>query len=326
MAELHNRARMATATTGTGTLTLATAIAGYASLDESGVQNGAVVSYVLEDGNDFEIGVGTYTASGTTLSRDTVTLSKISGTAGTSKINLSGSATVFLTARAEDLLISDDISTNVQAWDAQLDSLSSSSANGVSLVTAANYAAMRALLDLEAGTDFYSIAAADAAFQPLDSDLTAIAALTTAAYGRGLLEYSSDANFKAGVNLEIGTDVQAYSAVLDRAALAMTRQAVSTASSTLNIDLSSGWHVSLSLGHTITTFTVSNAPASGTLLKLTLDITSSGTFDISDYPGTVIWVGGSAPTITDTGVDTIILTSVDGGSNWRGYVGGQDFS
>lgn len=82
------------------------------------------------------------------------------------------------------------IGTNVQAWDAQLDSLSGASANGVSLVTAANYAAMRALLDLEAGTDFYSIAAADAAFlspaegnaayQPLDIDLTAIAALAPA--------------------------------------------------------------------------------------------------------------------------------------------------
>lgn len=55
------------------------------------------------------------------------------------------------------------------------------SANGASLVAAANYAAMRALLDLEAGTDFYSITAADAAFQPLDTDLTAIAGLTSAA-------------------------------------------------------------------------------------------------------------------------------------------------
>lgn len=54
-------------------------------------------------------------------------------------------------------------------------------ANGKSLVTAANYAAMRGLLDLEAGTDFYSISAADAAFQPVDADLTAIAALTSAA-------------------------------------------------------------------------------------------------------------------------------------------------
>ena len=38
------------------------------------------------------------------------------------------------------------------------------SANGQSLVSAANYAAMRGLLDLEAATDFYSIAAADSEF------------------------------------------------------------------------------------------------------------------------------------------------------------------
>lgn len=61
------------------------------------------------------------------------------------------------------------------------------SANGRSLV-ALTYANMRAALDLEAGTDFYSISAANAAFQPLDADLTSIAALTTTSYGRGLLE------------------------------------------------------------------------------------------------------------------------------------------
>lgn len=53
------------------------------------------------------------------------------------------------------------------------------SSYGKSLVTAANYAAMRALLDLEAGTDFLSPAAIAAAYQPLDSDLTALAALAS---------------------------------------------------------------------------------------------------------------------------------------------------
>lgn len=52
------------------------------------------------------------------------------------------------------------------------------SANVQSLLGGADYAAIRALLDLEAGTDFYSVAAANAAFQPLDSDLTTIAGLT----------------------------------------------------------------------------------------------------------------------------------------------------
>lgn len=55
-----------------------------------------------------------------------------------------------------------------------------SSANGRSLVSAADYAVMRALLDLEAGTDFYSKTAADAAFQPLDPELSAFAGLASA--------------------------------------------------------------------------------------------------------------------------------------------------
>lgn len=55
------------------------------------------------------------------------------------------------------------IGTNVQAWDAQLDTWATvtPSANGQSLVASANYASMRGLLDLEAGTDFYSISATD---------------------------------------------------------------------------------------------------------------------------------------------------------------------
>ena len=49
--------------------------------------------------------------------------------------------------------------------------LSDATANGRSLISAANYAAMRTLLDLEAGTDFYSIAAADSAFEAADADI-----------------------------------------------------------------------------------------------------------------------------------------------------------
>lgn len=68
------------------------------------------------------------------------------------------------------------IGTNVQAYDADLTTWAgvTPSANGQSLVSAANYAAMRALLDLEAGTDFYSIAAADSAFiSPSEIDTSA---------------------------------------------------------------------------------------------------------------------------------------------------------
>lgn len=98
MAKLYNLARMTTATTGTGTITLGSAVAGYLTFAQAGVANSDVVDYAIKDGNDSEIGTGTYTSSGTTLTR-TVTKSTNSNAA----INLSGAAEVFITPRAETL-------------------------------------------------------------------------------------------------------------------------------------------------------------------------------------------------------------------------------
>jgi len=98
MAVLKNRAKMSTSTTGTGTITLGSAEDGYQTFADAGVANADVVRYIIEDGSNFEIGTGTYTSSGTTLSR-TVSESSNSNNA----INLSGSATVFIGATAQDL-------------------------------------------------------------------------------------------------------------------------------------------------------------------------------------------------------------------------------
>lgn len=99
MAKLYNMAKVATATTGTGTVTLGAAASGYLTFANAGVQNGDVVTYVIEEGANREIGRGTYTSSGTTLSRDTVLNSTNSG----AKISLAGAATVFIDAAKEDI-------------------------------------------------------------------------------------------------------------------------------------------------------------------------------------------------------------------------------
>lgn len=93
-----NRAKMTTATTGTGTITLGSAVDGYQTFADAGVTDGDTVAYTIEDGSNWEVGTGTYTASGTTLSR-TVSESSNSDAA----INLSGTAIVFVTARGEDI-------------------------------------------------------------------------------------------------------------------------------------------------------------------------------------------------------------------------------
>jgi len=98
MAVLANRAGMDTATTGTGTMTLGSALTGYQTFAAAGVTDADVVSYLIVDGTARELGTGTYTASGTTLTR-TVSYSTNSNSA----ISLSGSAEVFLTALAADV-------------------------------------------------------------------------------------------------------------------------------------------------------------------------------------------------------------------------------
>lgn len=97
MVKLVNRAYVSTATTGTGTITLGSPLAGQRSFADAGVSDGDTVRYIIEDGANWEIGTGTYTASGTTLSR-TVSESSSSGSA----INLSGDAVVYISAVEAD--------------------------------------------------------------------------------------------------------------------------------------------------------------------------------------------------------------------------------
>ena len=96
MVTLVNRAKVATATTGTGTLTLGSAESGYQSFADAGVVDTDIVRYVIEDGTDWEIGTGTYSAG--TLTR---TVSESSN--ADAALNLTGSAVVYVSATAEDI-------------------------------------------------------------------------------------------------------------------------------------------------------------------------------------------------------------------------------
>jgi len=98
MAVLANRVRVTTSTTGTGTITLGSAATTYQTFAEAGVSNGDVVRYLIEEGTNWEVGTGTYTATGTTLSR-TVSESSNSGSA----ITLAGNAIVSIVSAAEDV-------------------------------------------------------------------------------------------------------------------------------------------------------------------------------------------------------------------------------
>jgi len=95
---LADRVRETTTTTGTGTVTLLGAFTGFQSFAVIG--NGNTTYYTIADqnGTNWEVGIGTYTSSGTTLARTTVLASSNAG----SLVNFpAGTKDVFVTYPAE---------------------------------------------------------------------------------------------------------------------------------------------------------------------------------------------------------------------------------
>jgi hypothetical protein len=99
---IADRVKETTDTASTGAYTLAGAQEGFQSF--AAVGDGNTTYYVCTDGTDFEVAIGTYTASGTTLSRDTILESSNSDSA----VDWSaGTKDIFVTVPAEKYLVRD---------------------------------------------------------------------------------------------------------------------------------------------------------------------------------------------------------------------------
>ena len=111
---VKDRVKETTTSTGTGTINLAGAATGFQGF-VAGVGDGNTTFYAIEDANGtaWEVGIGTYTNSGTSLSRDTI----INSSTG-SKVDFSaGTKIVFCTLPAEKALMKDN-SGNIVFGDA----------------------------------------------------------------------------------------------------------------------------------------------------------------------------------------------------------------
>ena len=96
---VKDRVKETCSSPGIGTVTLLGPSNGYVGFSVIGNANSTYYCIADQSGNDWEVGIGTYTLSGTTLSRDTV-LSNSAGT--TSKINFAtGTQDVFVTYPSE---------------------------------------------------------------------------------------------------------------------------------------------------------------------------------------------------------------------------------
>jgi hypothetical protein len=102
---VKDRVKSTTTTTGTGTITLGAAAAGFQSFSVIGDANTTYYTIVDSATGDWEVGIGTYTSSGTTLSRTTILESSNAGSA----VNFAaGSKDVFVTYPAERAVYQDE--------------------------------------------------------------------------------------------------------------------------------------------------------------------------------------------------------------------------
>jgi hypothetical protein len=120
---IADRVRETSTTTGTGTLTLAGAVSGFQTFSTA-IGNTNTCYYTIVNGSEWEVGLGTVAAG--TLARTTVLKSSNAGSA----VDFSaGTKDVFATYPGDKAVYKDSagdvvglkIGTNVQAWDADLD-------------------------------------------------------------------------------------------------------------------------------------------------------------------------------------------------------------
>ncbi len=89
------------------------------------------------------------------------------------------------------------------------------------------------------------------------------------------------------------------------------------------IDLTAGNVVSATVSTGAQTFTFTNPPATGKAGSFTLFLTNGGSQTVN-WPGSVDWAGGSAPSLTSSGIDVLTFTTLDAGTIWYGFAAGLD--
>ena len=100
---LTDRVKETSITNGTGTITLTGSFGGFQSFLD-GIGDGNTTYYVIENESKFEVGIGTYTESDNSLSRDTV----LDSSNGGAKVDLSGLSIVFCTYPASKAVFLDE--------------------------------------------------------------------------------------------------------------------------------------------------------------------------------------------------------------------------
>jgi len=89
------------------------------------------------------------------------------------------------------------------------------------------------------------------------------------------------------------------------------------------IDISAGNVASATVSTSEQTFTFTNPSITARSCTFTLLLTNGGSQTVN-WPAAVDWAGGSAPTLTSSGIDVLSFTTIDAGTIWYGFMAGAD--
>jgi hypothetical protein len=145
---------------------------------------------------------------------------------------------------------------------------------------------------------------------------TTLQAGTVAVTGTGLGQFASTTSSQlAGViSDETGSGVLVFGTTPTITGL--REKSVAIAAS--DIDLSLGNYFTRTISGA-TTLTVSNVATSGDVAAFILVLTNGGSATVTYFSG-VTFAGGTAPTLTASGVDILGFFTINGGTTWRGLV------